>query len=67
MRRGLVEHHVVEWLVLQLGDPESLSAAMLEACAGLLMNLSLTPAGRQHCAEVHSVRPTLAACRSTPC
>ena len=52
MRRGMVEHHVIQWLVLQLGDLESLSEDMVDGCAGLLMNLSLTTAGRQQCAQV---------------
>lgn len=48
----MVDKHVIEWLVLQLSDLESLSSDKLDACAGLLLNLTLTASGRQQCAQV---------------
>lgn len=55
----MVDHHVMEWLVLQLSEVESLPADMLEFCAGLLLNLSLTHSGQRHCAQVQPSRTLL--------
>ncbi len=48
----MVEQGVVRWLVGQLTHLDAIAVPTLECCGALLMNLTLSKAGRHECEQV---------------
>ena len=52
----MVEQGVIRWLVGQLSHLDSIPVPILECCGTLLMNLTLSKAGRHECEQVSRAR-----------
>ena len=63
----MVEQGVVRWLVGQLSHLDAIPMPTLECCGALLMNLTLSKAGRHECEQVSDHMMTTLFYASTQC
>jgi hypothetical protein len=63
----MVEQGVVRWLVGLLTHLDAIPVPTLECCGALLMNLTLSKAGRHECEQVSNHMTTTLFCTLTDC